>query len=647
MGQDLRVAGWLRFGNQAQLAKGLRAFAGDAAPGYYDENSWDISGLDAQIRLEVELPGDFTRVEVPFMAMVKAAVAGYVDYFEDGKKEFYGGGTGPVARWVVHQIDKRHKFMFASGTTSHAFPGAREKSVVNLTGKLTFESSKAVEQTLGEAKLFRLPFLTSKGIDELRLGADAFTVSGKSLTAALAIHGNARVLEAPVRELARALSLKAKTGALDVTGGDTMERTITPKGKIAMRTNTKKLPELTKVAPVAARSALPAGAAAPVEKQAENVTLLKPAAATKNAMLLSSGRLVTWSDGSISFWDLPSLAPAWSVKLGTKHDPDFAWPITGVTELEQSRVVVYHEMNGDLDLVDPARKERNRLELHGHSVYGVQKLADRCLSWSLDGTAQTFTASGEPLTKFETKVDGRVDAVHAMADGTVYVRADDKLVSYNLESGERIAEHGKCELLSSLPGGRVLIGLETHHELRDATGTLATFDFAPEYGTTVVVGGEDRYFLHAYHARIVHELRKTSRGWTSRAIITQHTKNVGGVVPLGDGLIVTHARTMPGLDEQFGFDGTVRFWDDAFEPIGSIDMRAPIERIIALPGGRGAVVMRDALRGKEVAIVDARKAKIATTLKGPKKPVGGALWIPDRGLLVWSADKTTRIYGHV
>ncbi|MFO0757817.1 MAG: hypothetical protein U0359_15080 [Byssovorax sp.] len=46
MGQDLRVVSWLRFGNKAQLTKGLRAFAEHAAPGYYDADAWEQRDLD-------------------------------------------------------------------------------------------------------------------------------------------------------------------------------------------------------------------------------------------------------------------------------------------------------------------------------------------------------------------------------------------------------------------------------------------------------------------------------------------------------------------------------------------------------------------------------------------------------------------------
>jgi hypothetical protein len=234
-----------------------------------------------------------------------------------------------------------------------------------------------------------------------------------------------------------------------------------------------------------------------------------------------------------------------------------------------------------------------------------------------------------------------------MGDGKVYLIRKSELFSFALESGKRIGEHGSCYALHSLPGGRALFGFDKHYELRDENGMIARLEVAAGRSReTVIAAGEDRYLLSQYHSRGVHELRRTGEKWGARRIDTWHTKNLsgGGVTPLDDGSFVTHVQTMPRFDEQFGFDGTLRCWDDSFASIGQVDLHAPILQVVALPRGRAAVLVRDPLRGKEISIVDARKAKLATTLKGPKKVVTGALWVPHHGLLAWSADKATRLY---
>ena len=67
---------------------------------------------------------------------------------------------------------------------------------------------------------------------------------------------------------------------------------------------------------------------------------------------------------------------------------------------------------------------------------------------------------------------------------------------------------------------------------------------------------------------------------------------------------------------------------------------APLKRA----GRAGVEPVRDPLRGKEIAILDGAGAKVRGALTGPKKQILGALRVPGHGLLVWSADRTTRLY---
>lgn len=646
MGQDLRVAGWLRFGNQAQLAKGLRAFAADSPSEYFDETSWDVVGLDATIRLEVELPGDFTNVERPFMEMVKAASAGYVDYFEDGKKHV--AGNWPIARWAVHLIDKKKKYLF--GVAGNAgVPYAEAGKPIQLSGTLTFDKEKSLAQAFGEGGLFRLPFLAKDGIQEIRLTPEQFKRGGESLTADLTVAVDARVIEGPVIEVARALSQKAAGGSLEVHGGD-RPSSILPKAKRKVgKWGTSSMQERgTRVEAVGAREPLPVvappPAASPKKKAPEKgSTLLAPATPTKGAQLLSNRRLVTWSEQSVAIWDMPLAAPAWSIKLHVDGDSDFGWPILGITEITPTKIAVFHEMNGDVDFVDFERKERKEVPIHGHSVYGVRRLSDRLVSWSLDRSVRTFTFDGEPITTISTGVDSAVDDIHVEAEEKVLIRTGDLLFVHDLKTGEKLAELGACSALHSLPKGRHLVVRDQRCELREGDTTLCSCEVQSLFGSQVAIAGDDRYFFYGTSGRQVTELVLRDGSWSARAIATKHTSDLGGFVPLGEGLFASHGRTLPGL-EKYGFDGNVRIWNDALEPIGEVDVRAPIKTAIPLPGARVAVVMQDAVRGKELVVIDAAKTKLTATLKGSKKQVIGALFIPDSGLLVWSADKTTRLY---
>lgn len=207
MGQDLRVVAWLRFGNKAQLTKGLEAFSEGAAPEYYDVRSWEQNGLDAMLRLDTELPGDFTQVERPFMAMIKAATFGYIDYFERGNTKIFRGEAGPLKRWSAGHIDK--KFTMPEGTSSLGWAGPEEELV--LMGSFQYGDEKTPQALIERG--FRLPFLCEREVRELRLEPGHFAVKGPELSLMLAASAPA-TLDEPLQELLRLLGTKAVSGAM-------------------------------------------------------------------------------------------------------------------------------------------------------------------------------------------------------------------------------------------------------------------------------------------------------------------------------------------------------------------------------------------------------------------------------------------------
>jgi hypothetical protein len=153
---------------------------------------------------------------------------------------------------------------------------------------------------------------------------------------------------------------------------------------------------------------------------------------------------------------------------------------------------------------------------------------------------------------------------------------------------------------------------------------------------------DDEILVHSQSQRgfVILSLRDGAR----REVDTGHTKSLGAVVRLDERLWMSHARSMPGLNERFGFDGTARVWEQgSWSEVGSHDTKAAIREIVPLGEGRAALLLDDVVRGKEVPVYDARRSRLAGTAKGARKSVSGALALPDGRLLLWSKDGRARV----
>ncbi len=655
MGQDLRVAAWLRFGNKAQLAKGLRAFAQYAPSEYYDAGSWELDEQDATLRLDVELPGDFTDVERAFMEMIRAAAFGYVDYFERGNDKIHAGrgARGPIKRWAVGQIPQ--KIILPYGTMSLGYAGEDEELLV--TGSFRY-ADEALPRKLAGAR-FRLPYLRAKGARELRLGPEIFRVSGSELGIEAVITGPAAALEEPLVELLRLLGAKAVSGVMTFQGSRGQTR-VEAKGKARSSLVSKAIVAsagATRVATVDAAEPLaavaaPEPAAAPAGKRGakkgkagEEGMIAFPAehGRVAGATLLSGERLLTWGGGRVSVARLGDLGLVHGYSCATEFDPTFSWPVLGVTELPGDRAVVFHEMNGDLDLLNLATGERRIIQAHGHSVYGVTVIGERFLSWSLDGTVRSFTFDGEAdrvIKVVDEEGSGGVDHLLALGDGSFVVVARQKARRFEAATGNLLKDHGEQTNVHALPGGRFL--LENYGVFTLCGGEGAGLGFTVDPGNdhrVYPLDGEEILIPVRRSLEIV-----SLRDGSVRSGPTGHTKDLGGLVSLGEGRWVSHARSMPGLNERFGFDGTLRVWDaGAWSELGVHDFKAPIRALIALPEQRVAVLLDDAVRGKELPIYSARSQRLVQTIKGAKKAIAGALSLPGNKLFAWSRDGLARV----
>lgn len=233
MGQRLRVAGWLRFGDKARLGKALKAFAELAAPGYYDGGSWDIHDLDAHIRLDTELPGDFTEVERPFTEMARQAAFGYVDYFEEGNDRITPNALpgATVKRWVVRWLDHKVVQIDPRGTSGvHLEPAAGPFGrPVHLKGSFSFDDAAMLAEAAQQA--FRLPFLTREGVHEIRLGAGSFAVAAKAVSIDVAIAAPMWTLSEPLIEVLRVVAARARKGSVSIVGGSSIKHVVEAGGK--------------------------------------------------------------------------------------------------------------------------------------------------------------------------------------------------------------------------------------------------------------------------------------------------------------------------------------------------------------------------------------------------------------------------------
>jgi hypothetical protein len=657
MGQRLRVVGWLRFGNKAQLTKGLRAFAQHEAPGYYEADAWSVEGLDASLRLDVELPGDFTDVERPFIGMLWAAAYGYVDYFEEGNDKVRGGlQHGPLKRWTVGDLDRRLKWASPYGTSSLRYPGG--DVLFTVSGRLRFDEASEAEKALGNLPL-RLPYLEREGVRELRLGADVLRREGSEVLIEAAIEAPTQAAE-PLLEVLRMLAAKAKTGKITMRE-PSWKSTVSAGAKKIERTSTREKPEAKgqpTVRPVDASApivrAAEASAEAPAkgakkkagakEAAAEEGTLEGHPGGVSGAALLADGHLAVWGGHTVSFFGA-DLSLLHGFSLAT--DGDFAWPVNGVVALGGDRALVFHEMNGDIEIIDLARREMRRVRAHGHSVYGALVVDARTvLTFSLDGTVRISTHEGEPLhvCRVVEPHGGRVDRVIVPGDGTFVAVGAGRASRWDLRSGKEVEDLGARTEVHALSGGRYLLERYGVFELRGPGALRAFSAFTVDEGNThsVTEVSDDELLIHSRSRRgfVLVSLRDGSQ----RSVATGHTKDLGAVVRLDERLWMSHARSMPGLNERFGFDGTARIWEQgSWLELGSYDARAPIREVLPLPEGRAALLLDDVVRGKEVPIYDARRTRLAATVKGSRKAVSTALALPDGRLLLGSKDGRTRV----
>jgi hypothetical protein len=653
MGQRLRVAGWLRFGSKTGLEKALRAFASLAAPEYYDESAWDVEGLDAHIAIDTELPGDFTGVEKPFIEMIRPAAFGYVDYFEEGNLEISAsrGSTGPLKRWAVAHVDKKLKMIGPWGTMGLGYPKADE--TVLLSGAFDFADAKGAAAAI--AAPIRLPYIADSGVRELRLAGKALALAGARLKVEAAITGPWEQLQEPLIEALMALSIKASSGAVTVRGG-AYNHEVSAKAKVAKSTTMAKATApkgAARLAPVDP-SATPAPAARPApaapapaaagkrgtKKAAAEApfVMLDDQGPVQGARVLSDGRLFTWGGGKATFWSLPDVAPLHTFSLAAGGEGGGVWPIRGASEVPGGRVLVFHEMDGDVELLDGQSGELRRLKGHGQSVLGAASEGDLLLTWSRDCTFRTWSLDGEERRTFRAVDDGDASQVAPLGDGTFLVITSGPARRMRAATGEVVEELGA--LTAAHPIGRGRHVLEHYGEFKLRGGGALSFVLDKGNAHQVHPLGEGHVVIAA-HADF-HEV--SLHDGSMRAIATGHTKDVKYLAALGGGLWATHGRSMPGLNERFGFDGRLKVWaEGAWTELSSYDAQVPIAQAIPLRGGRVALLLDDAVRGKEVPIIDARKGWLSTTVKGPKKAVLGALELPDGRLLVWAKDRSARI----
>jgi WD40 repeat protein len=661
MGQRLRVVGWLRFGNKSQLGKGLTGFLGRAPSEYFNETAWQIEGLDAHLALDTELAGDFTEVDRCFVEMIQAAAFGYVDYFEEGDTHpcDFTGKPHPVRRWAVNFHDR--KFLPVMCWLGLGFPAG--DTAIEVTGAYDFADEKAAAAAVAGG--FRLSYLTAQAVRELRLDR-AITLAGSRVTLAARIQAPWTQVGEPLIEVVRALGHKATAGQIAMRGDRVREilgpKAKKPKGK-EPPSPTAPLPSIEPVdpaqSPPAATSSTPAEKAPAGEeskdaaqgkgakgKGAKGKATAKPAGAVvleagrgsgKGAVVLSDGRLITWGDTQASLWSLPEGALLHT--FSTAKPGEGGWMITGVTEVAPGKVAAFHESDGDIELLDLEGRDVQRLVGHRNTVLGLVGLADRMLSWSHDRTVRAWSLAGEPLGTLVSWKVAYCRQFTLLDDGSFVLACDEESGRFRSDTGESIEPLGKISACHRLPGGRYLLENYGHFALH---GGPAPLSFVIDEGNShaIVPCGEGVLVPVRWGARFA-----SLADGSVREAIKGHSKDLGTALPVGDGLWVTHGRSMPGLNERFGFDGTLKTWaEGSWDEVASCDLKAPIAQALPLRGGRVALRLDDALRSKEIPLVDARSGRLLTTLKGPKKAVLGLRELPDGQLLAWSKDGSTRLF---
>lgn len=639
MGQRLRVVAWLRFGNKAQLTKGLQGFAAHEAPGYFEADQWDVDGLDARVSIDAELPGDFTNVERPFMEIVRCAQRGYVDYFEEGNARIYGGGKGPLKRWACASVDRG--FIMPEGTMPLPWPEGAQRMV--LEGSLSFADAKAAG-AVGAQLPVRLPFMQEDGaVRELRLGTDAWKVDGASLAVGVAIVGPAPALATAVVEAMMLVSAKAKGGALVL---------YTPFGTHTVKAGAKhafearrKTPEgaLPEVAPVdakepVARAEAPAAApAAPVAQKKK----ARAAAPSEDLPLAGdprvagarsvAGGVVVWGGRAITVFDA-ALAP---VRTFALEGEDWSWTIKDVVALDEGRFAVVFDGWRTLGLLDARTGEKAIVRTEHSSVKEAHRFGDAIVSCgAFAGLVQVHRGADE-IARFDA--GHPIDKLAVLPDGTGVCVGHDGSSRWDLARAAKLADLGSRTDVHVFADGRWL--LEKYGELEGGDGWDVRFSL--DVGNSHTVGEVDAKTLFAFSSsgRSVHLVDRATGAQT--ALATGHKKDLGAFRRVDDGLWASHARSMPGLNERFGFDGTVRlFAQDGWAPAGVLDTKAPVRALVPLGRGRCALLFDDPIRGKEIALV--RGAEVVGAVKA-KKAIAGALAMDGDRLLWWSKDGAARV----
>jgi hypothetical protein len=626
MSQRLRVVGWLRFGNKAQLTKGLEGFAANEAPGYFESDHWEITGLDARVRIDSELPGDFDNVERGFMAMFGAAKHGYVDYFEDGNTRIYGGHKGPFKRWARAFANK---WVFPEGTMGLGLP-APDATLV-LGGSVQFADEKAAKAAKDQLP-FRLPYLDTKEAKELRLGDDVFRVEGKTLALAAVVTGPANVLEDAIAEALMAAAAKAKAGAFTVHP---------PRGRIDIKAGGKRTFDAVReaappsdpfprIAPVDPKSPLPEKPEDPKAKKKASAEApqLEGHAKVVGAKRFPSGHLAVWGGNELTIFS-SALAPLHTFSLAREEDA-YGWPIEDVLELGAGRFAIHYESWSRIDLLDLAARTKETIVTSHSGVKGAAALGGKIVSWSYSGKVLVHDGLEQ---KVEIQTADSLDRVVILPDGTgIAIVSMGAATRWNLETGAKIADLEKCTAVHVLSNGTFL--------LEDYGKFSGDIRFTVDEGNshTVIEVDETTLAIFSSSQRKLTLVDRASG--KKREIATGHKKDLGGLVRLSDDLWVTHGKSMPGLNERFGFDAVLMFWTRDWEKLSELDIRAPVRAIVPFGAGKCAVLFDGPVAGKEMHILDGRKP--LAVIKA-KKAIAGAVSSDDK-LLYWSKDFIARVF---
>lgn len=646
MGQRLRVVGWLRFGNKAQLTKGLQAFAAREAPDYFEADQWEIDGLEARVHIDTELPGDFTDVAIPFAQIFGAAAIGYVDYFEDGDDKIAGAGKGRLKRWNHLKDQPRAKWPGSYGYLRLDYPEPSEPVIVG--GSVTFADDKALANARALLPV-RLPFLTADAVLEVRLDASAVRVEGSTLTLAAVVDGPARVLEYALAEALSALASKAASGALTVTSRGA-RLSVAPKGKLAVQdlgrtgSDVEIPPGAARIAPVdpatpLPASALPAGAtAAKVGKAKAGAVIVDVPHPVIGATRLSTGEILVWDE----YFHLSVLDD----DLRVRHS--FRVPrgagIERVLDLGEGRAAVVQSSEATVPLLDVRAFTFEVVPNERGNLKGPVRAGDHLVCWSPFKGVATFSRAGAPQHRFAER-EG-IEAVVALDDATLVVAGQPGSDHWDLATGEKLRELPEATAAHALSGGRFL--LEKYGEFTlHSPGPVRTFEIDRGNSHTVVTIDADRVLVFSRSGRRFFVVDLASAEQREHA--TGHTKDLGSVrrfdLPSGAGAVwVSHARSMPGLNERFGFDGALRFRAlDTFEELGVLDLKAPVRSLVELGNGRVAVLFDDAQKGKTAAIVDVPTRKQVALLDGARKAVLGVIPLSGGRALWCSKDGKLRV----